>query len=138
MQRSTCESLCRRSSRSPTMLSILLVIGASLSKPHVVRLTAEISVVCLSVCLSVCLNGVIGWTMFCQRRSYQPSRFLLEYPAKTPLIPLSRFSTSNSHILDCALRPTCATQRRMPLQLAIQYTPPRDSTHAHCNPPRSL
>ena len=31
--------------------------------------------------------------------SYQPSRFLLEYPAKTPLIPLSRISTSNSHIL---------------------------------------
>ena len=25
------------------------------------------------------------------RHSYQPSRFLLEYPAKTPLIPLSRY-----------------------------------------------
>ena len=42
--------------------------------------------------------------------SYQPSRFLLEYPAKTPLIPLSRIGTSNSHILDRALRPTCAIQ----------------------------
>ena len=38
-----------------------------------------------------------------QQHSYQPSRFLLEYPAKTPLIPLSRISTSNSHILDCTL-----------------------------------
>ena len=40
--------------------------------------------------------------------SYQPSRFLLDYPAKTPLIPLSRISTSNSHILSCVLRAMCA------------------------------
>ena len=37
------------------------------------------------------------------RHSYQPSRFLLEYPTKIQLIPLSRISTSNSHILGCAL-----------------------------------
>ena len=57
--------------------------------------------------------------------SYQPSRFLLEYPAKTPLIPLSRISTSNSHILDRALRPTGAIQRHMPLQLAAIHAPSR-------------
>ena len=65
----------------------------------------------------------------------EPSRFLLEYPAKTPLIPLSRISTSNSHILGCALRltrtrklvyklyytslvPSCPTRPRTPVPLA--------------------
>ena len=43
-----------------------------------------------------------------ETHSYQPSRFLLEYPAKAPLIPLSRNSISKSLILDRALRPTCA------------------------------
>ena len=40
--------------------------------------------------------------------SYRPSRCLLDYPAKTPLIPLSRISTSNSHILSCVLHAMCA------------------------------
>ena len=44
--------------------------------------------------------------------SYQPSRFLLEYPAKTQLIPLSWICTSNSHILGCAIaRPAQPTYR---------------------------
>ena len=32
---------------------VIIIIGASLSELHVVRLTAEMSVVCLSVCLSM-------------------------------------------------------------------------------------
>ena len=40
---------------------------------------------------------------------YQPPHFLLENPAKTSLISLSRMSTSNSHILGCMLCATCAT-----------------------------
>ena len=43
MQRSTCDSLCRRSSRSPKMLSILLVIGASVSEPPLVDSTDALS-----------------------------------------------------------------------------------------------
>ena len=67
-----------------------------------------------------------------QGHSYQPSRFLLEYPEKTHLIPLSRICTSNSHILGRALaRPA------QPIAIAtgrvLQYTPRRNITQAHCD-----
>ena len=41
-----------------------------------------------------CATKILGQL----RHSYQLSCFLLEYPAKTTLIPLSRTSTSKSHI----------------------------------------
>ena len=60
-----------------------------------------------------------------EMHSYQPSRFLLEYLEKIQLIPLSRISTSNSHILGCAL-----ARHAQPIAIAIRFnTRPIETSH---------